>query len=100
VIPISAINEIERAGLGLKEIRLLRLIELHPGIEINPLRETSSYPPSTVSRLVKQLLSGGWVRIEHCDNDGRVSRCFLSETGNALSTIIRSKTRRQRRKNK
>ena len=44
MISLIVLNELERMDLSLKEIRLLRLMQLHPGIEINPLRECAGYP--------------------------------------------------------
>ena len=79
MISLIVLNELERMDLSLKEIRLLRLVQLHPGIEINPLRECAGYPGSTTGRLLRNLHLHGWVRFEHSDTDGRIRFCHLTE---------------------
>jgi DNA-binding MarR family transcriptional regulator len=89
MISLIVLNELERTDLSLKEIRLLRLVQLHPGIEINPLRECAGYPGSTTGRLLRNLHLHGWVRFEHSDTDGRIRFCHLTETGEALGKTLK-----------
>ena len=89
MISLIVLNELERMDLSLKEIRLLRLVQLHPGIEINPLRECAGYPGSTTGRLLRNLHLHGWVRFEHSDTDGRIRFCHLTEMGVALAKTLK-----------
>lgn len=60
-----------RFGLRIHEIRVLRLIDDHPGITFTQLAAATKIERTATSRILRRLIQGGFVRRKIDENDAR-----------------------------
>jgi DNA-binding MarR family transcriptional regulator len=75
------------AGLGLTmtQLRVLFILRTEPGLTAGVLAERLGTTPSTLTRIMDRLVSSRLVRRVSDDDDRRLVRHYLSETG--LETV-------------
>lgn len=72
---------VEKLGCSIREMRVLRLIDDHPGIEFNEIMRVSGLDRSLVSRLIRSLLEKALVSRVNSTEDARRYGLFTTDTG-------------------
>lgn len=80
---------IEKLGCNIRELRVLRLIDDHPGIEFNEIMRITGLDRSLVSRLIRSLLEKELVSRVNSTEDARRYGLFTTETGKACRLVGR-----------
>ena len=81
--PAAQIFE-RRFGLHVQELRVLRLIGDHPGVNFTTLAAQTRFERSATSRILSRLIKSGLVRRELDEHDARQFRLFITDKGNRL----------------
>jgi DNA-binding MarR family transcriptional regulator len=76
----NAIYE-ERCGLGVRELRVLRLVDDQPGITFSELVEQTKLERSLTSRLLNKLIRDGLVQRELAREDARQFKLKTTKAG-------------------
>ena len=71
-------------GLGAGQQSFLSQIATHPGISMAEMAEQGAYDNGTITRAVRKLENGGYIRIEPDKRDRRAKRLFPTEKGLAM----------------
>jgi DNA-binding MarR family transcriptional regulator len=70
-----------RCGLGVRELRTLRLIDDNPGITFSDVTEETRFDRSLASRLLKVLFRDGLIERENSATDARVFHLRTTKAG-------------------
>jgi DNA-binding MarR family transcriptional regulator len=70
-----------RCGLGVRELRVLRLIDDNPGITFSEVTEETRFDRSLSSRLLNALLREGLIERENSASDARVFHLRTTQAG-------------------
>jgi DNA-binding MarR family transcriptional regulator len=89
---ISANDEIfERTvGCTIREVRVLRLIDDHPGITFIDICRTTGLERSLASRIIRRLLARGLVRRDNASEDARRFELSTTELGRKRRLVART----------
>ena len=71
-------------GLGAGQQFFMHRIAKYPGVSMAELARMGFYDNCTVTRAVKRLADGGFVRIEPDAKDGRIKRLYATEAAEKL----------------
>ena len=80
---------VEKLGCNIRELRVLRLIDDHPGIEFNEIMRITSLDRSLVSRLIRSLLDKALISRVNSTEDARRYGLFTTDTGKACRLVGR-----------
>lgn len=80
---------VEKLGCNIREMRILRLIDDHPGIEFNEIMRVSGLDRSLVSRLIRSLLEKALILRVNNTEDARRYGLFTTDTGQLCRLIGR-----------
>jgi DNA-binding MarR family transcriptional regulator len=68
-------------GLGVRQLRVLRLVDDNPGITFSDLIEETRFERSLVSRLLNELLQEGLIERTNSETDARVFHLRTTKSG-------------------
>lgn len=80
---------VEKLGCNIREMRILRLIDDHPGIEFNEIMRISGLDRSLVSRLIRSLLEKTLILRVNNTEDARRYGLFTTDTGKTCRQLGR-----------
>lgn len=80
---------VEKLGCNIREMRILRLIDDHPGIEFNEIMRVSGLDRSLVSRLIRSLLDKALILRVNSTEDARRYGLFTTASGKTCRQLGR-----------
>lgn len=80
---------VEKLGCNIRELRVLRLIDDHPGIEFNEIMRITGLDRSLVSRLIRSLLEKELVSRVNSNEDARRYGLFTTNSGKVCRLVGR-----------
>lgn len=80
---------VKKLGCNIREMRILRLIDDHPGIEFNEIMRVSGLDRSLVSRLIRSLLDKALILRVNSTEDARRYGLFTTASGKTCRQLGR-----------
>ncbi|MEX0683436.1 MAG: MarR family transcriptional regulator [Dehalococcoidia bacterium] len=91
----SRLDDWARLGLTMSQVRVLAILEEEQGLPAGDLAERLGVQPSTVTRIVDRLVHHQLVRREADEEDRRLVRHYVTDTGVDALNQMRSAGRRR-----
>jgi DNA-binding MarR family transcriptional regulator len=91
----SRLDDWARLGLTISQVRVLAILEDVQGLRAGDLAERLGVQPSTVTRIVDRLVQNKLVRREADEEDRRLVRHFVTDSGVAALNQMRSAGRKR-----
>jgi DNA-binding MarR family transcriptional regulator len=91
----SRLDDWARLGLTMSQVRVLAILEDTQGLRAGDLAERLGVQPSTVTRIVDRLVQNKLVRREADEEDRRLVRHFVTDSGVAALNQMRSAGRKR-----
>jgi DNA-binding MarR family transcriptional regulator len=84
---------VDRVGLSVRELRVLRLVQATPGITFTALAQETKFDRSLTSRILSTLIKAGLIVRTNSGLDARVFTLALTQQGAALCATAEPMTR-------